>query len=127
MPLPFPGVGSVASFCSRQKQNVLLLGNWGAVGCGQPALGSPEAGITRCLSLVSTPQGDMGATGPVGAPGPRGEKGDSVSDWGGRRIPGTWSALAPWWALGTEPHAALGMKSGLFSMGSGGPWAWPQP
>ena len=32
------------------------------------------------LSLVSAPQGDMGATGPAGAPGPKGEKGDTVSE-----------------------------------------------
>lgn len=36
--------------------------------------------LTQCSSLVSTPQGDMGATGLVGAPGPKGEKGDVVSN-----------------------------------------------
>ena len=44
---------------------------------GEPC---PTGGPDPLLSLVSAPQGDMGATGPAGAPGPKGEKGDTVSE-----------------------------------------------
>lgn len=50
------------------------------MGHGQSVSGSlTNRGPDLVLSLVSTPQGDVGATGPVGAPGPKGEKGDMVS------------------------------------------------
>lgn len=51
-------------------------GPW-AAGIGEPC---PTGGPDLLLSLVSTPQGDVGATGPAGAPGPKGEKGDTVSE-----------------------------------------------
>lgn len=51
-------------------------GPW-AAGVGEPC---PTGGPDPLLSLVSAPQGDMGATGPAGAPGPKGEKGDTVSE-----------------------------------------------
>ena len=41
--------------------------------------GALSQDLTQGSSLVSTLQGDMGATGLLGAPGPKGEKGDTVS------------------------------------------------
>ena len=55
---------------------------WGQGGLWAASVGEPcpTGGTDPLLSLVSAPQGDMGATGPAGAPGPKGEKGDTVSE-----------------------------------------------
>lgn len=101
-------------------------------------LGSPVAGCTQCSSPVSTPQGDMGATGPIGAPGPKGEKGDLVSEGLLLCMSGVGdSGPSPKHAHQleyTDPlvgarhraRSTLGIKSRLLTVGTEGPWTWPQ-
>lgn len=69
---PHGAVGNDKIGCFQKTGARWAMGSW----CGRGWSEDP----TQRSSLISTPQGDMGAAGPAGAPGPKGEKGDTVSE-----------------------------------------------
>ena len=84
-----------------------------------------DQGPDLVLSLVSTPQGDAGATGPVGAPGPKGEKGDTVS--GGLSTtaregdPSPWARGSPGLCGLTPHHPTPNPWNPVLQMGAASP------